>query len=521
MSIRFPQYEKLGENFKAQCVEEAYDDVPTLIEDVAEGYDESSILDELGIEFKDEDKDAICNTIHRILVSFNPAPESLNLVSIVSCEVEQKEVEQMKQLVMNQAVLLNPDNQADTALLNILIIGQRNNFPLLTFLADMYGRWRVSRYLSLYAKMNEYEYQREREQFIAQYFRDVKLGDFFKEVIQKLAKDAHQTKTSQQALQWCEASLNSFFRRITYPLKIGPRHIDYKINDSITMYARYFLALLISVNYIVKNPMTSLPCQIDMWVMPRAIKQATQDDDDDSDDGFSDGDDEKEVGIDNLEGRLEFADRLQTSDITSNATMALSRTFYETFERVIRNERSKRMVMILDRRIGGQDVVENNKNYWKMQDEVEQKQKDKLYAFLPKNSQNIPSGQYLHEAMFNLTRMEVLPSTNGVLGDDSNAIHGSTSCQNMFMLSIHIHQEDVVRAYWYVNGTATRFFMNDIVDIWPYYFIEKRIDKETETEVLQSIGELKDLVKSKRNNIRLKDDNFDRFFEQNTGIKPE
>ena len=79
--IKFPQYPELGNKFKAHCVEEAFEEIEVLIEDVAEGFAESVILEGVSedIEVKEEDKEPICTSIHYTLTNFSPPPTSLNL----------------------------------------------------------------------------------------------------------------------------------------------------------------------------------------------------------------------------------------------------------------------------------------------------------------------------------------------------------------------------------------------------------------------------------------------------------
>eukprot|EP00483_Globobulimina_turgida_P007850 UN07865 len=118
--------------------------------------------------------------------------------------------------------------------------------------------------------------------------------------------------------------------------------------------------------------------------------------------------------------------------------------------------------------------------------------------------------------MFNLTRMEILPSVNG----KNDAIHSNSDILNMCLLSIHVHQANNICAYWYINGSMIRFFVNDMLNIWPLYFIQKRIDKENGISILQDIAPIARILAQKVHSIPLKDDNFDTFFEQNTLIKP-
>eukprot|EP01084_Bolivina_argentea_P254638 428132_1 len=84
ISKRFPQYPQFGSQFRTIVIEEAYEEMDVLIEDFAEGFDESVILETMEdeIQFAQEDKNILCTTIHSILTSYTPPPKSLNLADI-------------------------------------------------------------------------------------------------------------------------------------------------------------------------------------------------------------------------------------------------------------------------------------------------------------------------------------------------------------------------------------------------------------------------------------------------------
>merc|ERR1719150_1947496 len=93
--------------------------------------------------------------------------------------------------------------------------------------------------------------------------------------------------------------------------------------------------------------------------------------DDENDDSCDDSDDEKQYSNGNiqtidLEERLKGIDNLVTKNITK---IDVTRTFGKVYEEVVKGERSKRMVMIVDRRIDGKDRIENEKNYGKYKEE--------------------------------------------------------------------------------------------------------------------------------------------------------
>ena len=81
ITIGFPQYPQFGEIFKSHCIEEAYDELDTLIDDFQDGFNESTVLEAIShkIDIKNEDKEILCNEIHYILSHLAIPPTGLNL----------------------------------------------------------------------------------------------------------------------------------------------------------------------------------------------------------------------------------------------------------------------------------------------------------------------------------------------------------------------------------------------------------------------------------------------------------
>ena len=82
LSTQFNQYPTIATIFKTRCVEEAFEEIDVLIDDVAEGYDESVLLEAMAedIEMKQDDKESICKFIHNLLSTYTPSqPEPITL----------------------------------------------------------------------------------------------------------------------------------------------------------------------------------------------------------------------------------------------------------------------------------------------------------------------------------------------------------------------------------------------------------------------------------------------------------
>eukprot|EP01084_Bolivina_argentea_P267138 453375_1 len=69
ISIQFPQYPEVVNKLKAQCIEEAVDDVDILIDDFADGFDASAILEAISheIQINNDDKESLCKLLYDTL----------------------------------------------------------------------------------------------------------------------------------------------------------------------------------------------------------------------------------------------------------------------------------------------------------------------------------------------------------------------------------------------------------------------------------------------------------------------
>eukprot|EP01084_Bolivina_argentea_P239994 403265_1 len=134
----YPQYPDFARQFKLHCIEEAFEEIDVILDDVAEGFDESVILEAIAddIEIKEEDKEKLCYSIHNLFSNYippRPAPCSLNLIHLDTAFSE-NEMESMRKLVSAEAKLLEPNN-ADKSIYAVLVIGEKNHLPLLSYLA--------------------------------------------------------------------------------------------------------------------------------------------------------------------------------------------------------------------------------------------------------------------------------------------------------------------------------------------------------------------------------------------------
>ena len=264
-------------------------------------------------------------------------------------------------------------------------------------------------------------------------------------------------------------------------------------------------------------------------ILPKAVKRSVRatdeqsdlDTDEDIDDEDKWANEEKEdmyTSVGSLSERLKTIKDVHIGKVENRETTNVQRLFYKNIKDVIKNKRSKRMVIVIDRRMNGDgNQIEGVKNYSHDIKDKDRKHDD-FYAFLPNNTQNIPSGEYLHESMCNLSRTEVLPSINGKVGD-KDVIHTGSNTMEMSLLSIHVHEVDVVRAYWCRNGTVSRFYLNDMVRIWPYHFIEESFDEDKGIEY-QDVTKVQELIQTFAIDDKLlRDNDFEKFSQINAKIR--
>ena len=111
-------------------------------------------------------------------------------------------------------------------------------------------------------------------------------------------------------------------------------------------------------------------------------------------------------------------------------------------------------------------------------------------------------------------RSEVLPSEKKCgynINYPGNTIGANHSVNGkMFLLSIQIHETDVVRAYWSTNHGWTRFYVKDIINFMPFCFVKQK--NENYKKIIM------DYIKQTEKNMPLKETNFDTFLKQNTKI---
>ena len=511
---QFPQYPLFADEFQRHCIEEAFEDIDVLIDDVSEGFDESVIIFLYfyifshnkykkkvimesvaeNIAITQYDKEPLCKAVHHLLRAFvspHSEPLSLELNQLnTDCldTLSDEEIDGMRKSVSTQAKLLEP-NTDDISIFIVLLLGEQNNFPLLSYLVNMYQRYRLSEYFR-HCRQNKT-------------FHDIKVNDFFQCDAMK------ELSINNKILLWYKHAMKACVHRhgLFHSLPLIPSQITNKINDSFLAFISYSISALQAINSMMSKSEIPFPAQIDFWIIPRNIENSYFDDaiyDEHSSYLYDDEEnmDEESMNNEDIEQHsfslkdalnLNNCKNLRQRIVSTLDIEELTDLFGNVIKNVMNSQCNKRMVMILDRRRNG--------------DEKKHDAMDILYAYLPTNTQNIPKYKYLYESMINMTKTEIL----------SSEINANSDILNMFILSLHIHRNNEVSMFWHYQGSNTKFYATDMVNLWPLYFIvnKNKNNKSDDYDLAISLFDKYYILKDKYYH-KLIDPNFAEFYELNT-----
>merc|ERR1712087_62033 len=152
----------------------------------------------------------------------------------------------------------------------------------------------------------------------------------------------------------------------------------------------------------------------------------------------------------------------------------VKRKFEQMRRRVCSKQQShRRLVFVIDRRNpesfkdGGVMHVKHGSD---------KKWKDRMYCIAPKEHHTLPGPcEVLPEALFCLTQQLLLPANPKLKGQGGGQPIGIRESLNgyMFALSFHVFSASAMRAYFSYNGQVQRFYMRDVMDLWPVLFAKK------------------------------------------------
>ena len=205
------------------------------------------------------------------------------------------------------------------------------------------------------------------------------------------------------------------------------------------------------------------------------------DDDEDDDD---DDDDEEEKVTDNfvdlgdIEGLLK-KDKIKFVKDKIDASKGANcvRTMRGCMNKVIGNERSMRLVMIIDRRKSNDDDDDDNKE-----------NENDIYCYKPPPPFGDLSNDYCIEKLINNTSKYICAHPNDeAMKDDQTEIDLTASSNTPiggisvgsgreFCLSFHIHEKDKIECYMWMLGFGVRFLPKYLTQILPKYFVKNGND---------------------------------------------
>ena len=180
-----------------------------------------------------------------------------------------------------------------------------------------------------------------------------------------------------------------------------------------------------------------------------------------------------------------------------------------------------RICIIIDRR--ELKSIQHDKN---ADDESMNKARnDRMYIYLPPNNCNTLDDGHIPESYFNLSRECVLPGKGYNNGEREIYFHSHSDNDNMkdidvgmpiqgyqFTLSFHVEAINDIKCYLIFQGWMTRFFPQDMIEIWPLWFHDLIGNKGFIN------NQKNDCWKSRMNELQemLTDDQFSAWYKETT-----
>eukprot|EP00485_Elphidium_margaritaceum_P002421 CAMPEP_0202691416 /NCGR_PEP_ID=MMETSP1385-20130828/6145_1 /ASSEMBLY_ACC=CAM_ASM_000861 /TAXON_ID=933848 /ORGANISM="Elphidium margaritaceum" /LENGTH=519 /DNA_ID=CAMNT_0049346819 /DNA_START=38 /DNA_END=1597 /DNA_ORIENTATION=+ len=350
------------------------------------------------------------------------------------------------------------EQQRERTFFELQAVAHKNRVPrLVSLLNDLYHSWRFHRANSASGTAASTLSLSESDWIASSPYLSSKLGK------------------KQQTLI-CHA-LASFNARISQrPLL----NVIEKLDDSMADFVHTICSVSQSIHQLVQNKQ-ALPLQIDVWIIPHnrhksdtnLMMPCDEEDDDDDDDEDSDDDsedddddDEKEdvlgaINIDELLKKDGTAYSLTDNmpDMNANAG-EFRRRLQLQIEKVIDNQRSLRVCLIVDRR-----------------KQHGQKCPD-VYCYKPRQFAQIDAATQV-EGMLNNTKKYMLPYPSD---NHNNNVHqaglgaADTITKREFVLSFLLHEQDRIDMYLWMHGFCFRFLPQYCVSLLPMYFVKERND---------------------------------------------
>eukprot|EP01084_Bolivina_argentea_P120587 213768_1 len=505
--------------FREFCDENGFDD-DFVEEEIRENFEDCQLLDFddhfpfIENQLQDQNKNKeIYRILQKCFSNANAYKDNLLLskplnITPNNWNVNNTEIEETKRIYLKTLkTIFNTEMQSDINILKVITIGRLQNVPYLQYLTDMYLRDRIA-----YKNLNITKWSLKNK-YMLNLLNDNKFG----KIIFEIAK----------------ASIDSFFHRICPILMFQPQ---IKIQDSLLRVSNYILLMVKFIYNLALENNQSCPFQADQCIIFNKVESNQQmntkgifsfeDDSDDSDSNFED----------EIKDDLTFYDCIGDIKIKLKSQKLL---YYESIDNVVQSRfshefnkfkntiiskkykglefmeypRNKRFVTIIDRRTIGNNDDENDEKK-----EHKQSHNNGLLFFEPPNECNtLPKGS-IPEWYFDSSRTCIIPkhiknenvNINSSSDNYNETITSSNSCKGaLLILSFHVLSSDEIKCYMYLNGTVTRFFPSDIINVLPLYFDPEMYKNKEFVKSQKQVNEIIEEMKSK-----LRDYRFESFYEQ-------
>jgi len=401
-----------------------------------------------------------------------------------------------------------------------------NKRPIMLFLMDTFARLRMAKL----CKAQQIEDAAARQEA----FQSIGPGKWtlknflneYKGCIDSILSDKQldeHVKLENVSFAMVANALPSAAKRVVPPMRLSNPLTVFE--DDLKHYADYALAIARCVRHLEAASSQPVPFQIDVVIIPQCVKDGPLEG---KEDVFSDDESENEDGSDeksSTDGKYvmglgigskgtKYRPMIEIPDIgeylkqsgyevdkdyvcqeMDDKRLSNKELAWRKFDAMRNhmcggkeNPTHQRIVFIVDRRnidpkTGIPRVAMGDKKKWK----------DMVYCIKPKAKEHntLPECyEVLPEALFSMTQQLLLPANptlkeqNG--GKPTKAIGIRESLNGyMFAMSFHVFSAAVMRAYFSYGGQMQRFYMRDVVDLWPMLFAKDADGKPQSVSELQ------------------------------------
>eukprot|EP01084_Bolivina_argentea_P292276 502436_1 len=388
---------------------------------------------------------------------------------------DKNEVNKTEKIYQQQCKGLIQDGQKQLNLCRLLTVGRLNKISLFSLLCDSFTRDRIAYYL--------------KTQKILEINKWIELSP----LIKKLKNGCPENKNYVNYKDFensIKSAISLYFNR--YNSKISFVAMETKINASVIQFAEPTLKMIDFINdlcSIKKSVIDSddkkddvLPAfQFDLMIIPKPAINTNDDEDDDTK-----VNEEADI-IGDIEKRLVNCVCAIDTDCKQNELFdyqSLFRQFKQKINEKYSSDNKNNFNSFHQRRYCIAVDLRNEKR--------------KLYMFEPNISNRIDKNA-VDEHFMQLSYDSILPKGNTNL----KPITAKNAESQVFILSFHVLSANKIKCYWYQRQQVSRFFPQDIVNLWPIYFVQENKDKNKMKKITDETKENK-----------LIDKIFSSFYEQ-------